>query len=194
MRHDFSDAEVWAARFEDPARAAWQQPEKVIAALIDRPDLVVVDIGSATGYFPVRFARAVPRGQVFGIDIEETLVEYLNARARREGLKNLTSVLARPDDASIRSLPAQPDLVFVCNTYHHIGARARYFGRVRREAAPNARLVIVDFLPGSKKGPPAKHKLPPEQVVSELRAAGWRLHQRFDWLPEQYFLVFVSAE
>ena len=31
--HRFEHAEEWAARFEDPARDAWQKPAEVIAAL-----------------------------------------------------------------------------------------------------------------------------------------------------------------
>ncbi len=57
VHHRFEDARAWAERFEDPARDAWQLPDKVVAALVDRDDLVIADIGSATGYFAVRFAR-----------------------------------------------------------------------------------------------------------------------------------------
>ena len=70
VRHRFEDAEAWAKRFEDPARDAWQQPDRVVELLAVRQDLVVADIGSATGYFPVRFARACPGGLVLGADIE----------------------------------------------------------------------------------------------------------------------------
>ncbi len=45
----------------------------------------IADIGSATGYFPVRFARACPDGFVIGADIEPGMIQYLNDRARREG-------------------------------------------------------------------------------------------------------------
>jgi hypothetical protein len=62
--HRFDDADAWAARFEDPKRDAWQRPDEVIALLALAPDAKVADIGSATGYFPVRVARAVPQGHV----------------------------------------------------------------------------------------------------------------------------------
>src|SRR3990167_1183974 len=68
--HRFDDADAWAARFEDPKRDAWQKPDEVIAALALPPDAKVADIGSATGYFPVRFAKALPQGRVFGVDVE----------------------------------------------------------------------------------------------------------------------------
>jgi SAM-dependent methyltransferase len=189
VHHRFEDAERWAERFEDPARDAWQLPDSVIARVVDRPDLVVADIGSATGYFAVRFARAVPEGAVIGADVEPDMVRYLNDRARAEGIPNLVSVLAAPGDPH---LPRLADVVFVCNTIHHIDDRVDYFRRLREQTAPGARLVVVDYRPESEKGPP--HKLEADRVTDELERAGWSLQARHDVLPEQWFLVLGRSE
>ena len=185
MRHRFEDAEQWALRFEDEARDAWQLPDSVVAVLVDREDLVVADIGSATGYFPVRFARAVPRGAVIGSDVEPGMVMYLNDRARSERIENLTSVLAAPDDPH---LPRVCDLVFFCNTIHHIDDRIEYLRRLREQLVPGGRIAVVDFRLESTKGPP--HKLAPGIVEEELAAAGYEPVARHEFLPEQYFLVY----
>jgi hypothetical protein len=42
---------------------AWQKPHEVIPALALRPDAVVADIGSGTGYFAVRLASMVSAGE-----------------------------------------------------------------------------------------------------------------------------------
>lgn len=181
--HRFEDAAAWAGRFEDPGRDAWQLPDSVVAVLAVRPDLVVGDIGSATGYFPVRFARALPEGRVIGADVEPGMVMWLNDRARREGLANLVSVLAGTDDPHF---PCRVDLVFVCNTYHHIEDRPAYFRKLLEQARPGARLAIVDYRPASGMGP--REKLAPEVVEAELAEAGWEPAARHDFLPEQYFL------
>jgi len=188
MTHRFEDAEAWARRFEDPARDEWQLPGQVVEELVDRDDLVIADIGSATGYFPVRFARAVPRGQVIGADIEPGMVTYLNDRARTEGLENLVSVLAGPDDPH---LPRAVDLVFICDTIHHINGRVAYLEKLRGLLRPGGRIAVVDFRPDSERGP--EHKLDPVQLVSEFKRAGYRLRADFDFLPDQYFLVFTPA-
>ena len=185
VQHRFENAQNWAKRFEDPARDAWQLPDHVVKVLASRKDLVVADIGSATGYFPVRFARACPEGLVLGADIEPDMVHYLNDRARREGLTNLVSILAATDDPH---LPVPADLVFICDTYHHIDARIDYFRRLQEQIAEGGRIAVVDFRPSSKRGPP--HKLAPEMVEKEMLEAGYRLLERHDFLPEQYFLVF----
>ena len=189
VRHRFEDAELWASRFEDPERDAWQQPERVVELLGLAPDARVADVGAATGYFPVRFARAVPRGVVYGVDVEPTLVNYLNVRARREGLTNLVSLVCAYDDPR---LPEPVDLVFVCNTYHHIDDRVAYFTRVRqRDLRPGGRLAIVDYVKGDLPvGPRDDHKLAPERVVEELERAGYRKVEQHG-LPYQYLLVFT---
>ena len=95
MDHGFSGAERWAKVFDDPNRDALQKPREVIDALALKPDSVIADIGSGTGYFAVRFAHAAPKGRVYGVDVEPDMVKYLAKRAEREGLTNLTAVMDR---------------------------------------------------------------------------------------------------
>lgn len=187
--HVFDDIERWEQRFENPERDEWQLPDRVVAALVDRPDLVIVDIGSATGYFPVRFARAAPEGMVYGSDIEPGMVRFLNDRAAEEGLDNLVSVLAGPESPHV---PRAADLFFLCNTYHHIDGRIAYFDRLRSRLRPGGRVAVVDFRLESERGP--DHKLAPEIVESELAQSGYRVVSRHDFLPDQYFLIFAAGE
>ncbi len=185
VHHSFPDAERWAARFEDPARDSWQLGDDVVRALVSREDLVIADIGSATGYFPVRFARAVPEGVVIGSDIEPAMVMYLNDRARRESLTNLTSVLAASEDPHF---PQRVDLVFICNTYHHIDDRVGYLRNLQSQLRDGARVAVVDFRLTSSRGP--DHKLDPERVREEFSKAGYKLDVEHTFLPDQYFHVY----
>ncbi len=191
-KHRFNDAEKWAAKFEDPERDAWQRPDYVLEMLALDPTAKVADIGSATGYFPVRFARAVPQGVVYGLDVEPAMVQYLNERAIREGLTNIESIEATADDPKI---PEPVDLIFLCNTYHHIPNRIEYFRNRLADLLPGGRLAIVDFMMGDlPQGPPNRHKLSEVTVTNELREAGYRLIYIDDWLPYQYFLIFTPEE
>jgi cyclopropane fatty-acyl-phospholipid synthase-like methyltransferase len=184
--HRFDRAEDWVARFEDPSRDAWQMPDEVIKTLALPANARVADIGAATGYFPVRFARALPQGRVFGIDIERSMVDYLAERGKREGIANLQAVLGAPDDPKI---PEPVDLVIVVDTYHHLSDRTAYFRRLAASLKPGGRVAIIDFKPESKMGP--IEKLPPAQVTRELREAGYVLVAEPTVLPEQYFLIFA---
>jgi cyclopropane fatty-acyl-phospholipid synthase-like methyltransferase len=186
-QHQFQNGERWARMFDDPARDAWQKPDEVIRALALAPDALVADIGSGTGYFAVRLARAVPGGHVYGVDLEPEMVKYLAERARREGLTNLTPVQAAPNDPR---LPRPVDLVMLVNTYHHIAERPGYFGRLRQSLRPGGRVAIIDFLPDAPGGPPRHARVPAASVKEEMGQAGYGLLTEHSFLPHQYFLVF----
>ncbi len=186
--HDFDDAEAWAQRFEDPARDSWQHPDQVITALELNTSLKVADIGAATGYFPVRFAKLANR--VYGVDVESAMVEYLKHRAEREGLSNLLAVQATSDDAKI---PEPVDLITIVDTYHHIDNRPVYFTNLKRSLTVNGRLAIIDYRMGSKRGPPDEAKVAPEAVIAELAQAGFTLERQHAFLTDQYFLVFKRS-
>lgn len=183
--HRFDDAEVWAQRFEDPRRDEWQKPDEVIHALGLTSTSLVADIGAATGYFSVRFAKHA--AQVYGVDIESSMVDYLRARAQREGLTNLTTVLATSDDAKI---PQPVDLITIVDTYHHLVDRPAYFTALRRSVKPGGRLAVIDFRLESERGPPDAMKVAPQTVIEELAQAGFVLEAQHAFLPDQYFLIF----
>lgn len=189
--HSFGDAREWAKVFDDPERDAWQKPHEVIQALALKPDAAVADIGSGTGYFAMRLAHMVSKGRVYGVDIEPQMVQYLAERARKEGLKNLTSVKGAPDDVR---LPAKVDLVLLVDTYHHIGARVAYFNKLARSLKPGGRVAIIDFNATSTVGPPVSERMTPDSVQAEMAKAGYRLAASHDILPNQYFLVFERAK
>jgi len=186
-QHSFSGAEQWAHVFDDPKRDAWQKPHEVIQALALKPDAVVADIGSGTGYFSVRFANMTPKGRVYGVDTEPDMVKYLAERAKRDGLKNITAIAGAPDDPR---LPEKADLIVLVDVYHHIGDRERYFRKLRESLKPGGRVAVIDFRMDSPEGPPKNARIQPERVKEEMRRAGYALAQEHAFLPRQYFLVF----
>jgi len=186
-QHSFSGAQHWARVFDDPARDKWQKPHQVIQALNLVPNAVVADIGSGTGYFSIRLAHFVPKGRVYGVDIEPDMVKYLADRARRDGLANVAAIAGKPDDPR---LPAKVDLVLMVDVFHHIADRGPYFRKLQDSLKPGGRVAIIDFNKNSPMGPPASERITPDGVKAELRAAGYAPVQEHDFLPDQYFLIF----
>jgi predicted methyltransferase len=185
--HSFAGSENWAKVFDDPKRDAWQKPHEVISALALKPDAVVADIGSGTGYFAMRFAHMVPKGKVYGVDTEPDMVKYLAERAKREGMGNVTAVAGAPGDPR---LPEKADLIILVDVFHHVANRERYFSKLRGSLKPGGRVAIIDFRMDSPEGPPAAARIAPDQVKSELKRAGYMLDREHGFLPNQYFLVF----
>lgn len=187
MAHSFADAERYAKQFDDPARDAWQMPDRVIAALNLKPGQSVADIGAGTGYFTARLAKSPAAPKVFAVDIEATMVSYLRTRAQREGLKNVAAVQAGADRTN---LPEPVDVALVVDTYHHIPNRVAYFTALKALLKPGGKLAIVDFQKDSPDGPPVEFRFTPEQITAELTKAGFALQTKHDFLPRQMFLVY----
>jgi len=187
MPHRFENAEYWAKDFDNPARDAWQQPDRVLAALELQPKMVVTDIGAGTGYFAVRLARAVPDGQVIATDIEPDMIRYMTERAAREGLGNLRAVLTPPADPQLAA--ESVDRILVVDVWHHLGDRVAYARALGLALRPGGKLAIVDFKHESKHGPPPEHRLTPDQIIAELRAAGLAASLSATTLPEQYIVI-----
>ena len=189
--HSFGGAENWAQVFDDPKRDASQKPHEVIQALAIKPDGVIADVGSGTGYFSVRLAHMVPKGRVYGVDIEPDMVKYLAERAKREGLKNLIAVTGAPGDPL---LPEKVDLILMVDTFHHIENRDRYLRTLQDSLKPGGRIAIIDFRMDSLEGPPKSARSTPEGIKAELSRAGYTLVQEHAFLPNQYFLVFEQTK
>jgi ubiquinone/menaquinone biosynthesis C-methylase UbiE len=186
MEHHF-DPELSAHAFDDPARDAWQMPDRVIAALGLRAGQVVADVGSGTGYFTIRLAKSAAAPKVYGSDIEPGMVKYLKNRAAREGLQNVVSLQAAADTPN---LPERVDLVLIVDTYHHIGERDMYFRNLGKTLKPRGRVAIIDFKPDSPNGPPKEFRFSLEQVESEMSKAGYKLVAQYNFLPRQNFVIF----
>lgn len=182
------EAEESARRFDDPARDAWQMPDQVIAALHLKQGQTVADIGAGTGYFTVRLAKSDASPRVYAVDIEPSMVKYLQKRAAKEGLNNILPVQASPDEPN---LPEPVDLVLIVNTYHHIGDREAYFRRLATSVKPGGQVAIIDFKKDSPEGPPREFRFPPDRFITEMGRAGYKLTVRHRFLPRQEFLIFV---
>ena len=133
------------------------------------------------------------------MDIDQDLIDHLNERAsertsqghRSEQPQNcscLSPVLVSPNDPLLREKSL--DIVFVCDVIHHVDDRQGYFAKLPGALRPGHRLAIVDFYKRETPvGPPLAMKIAREDLIAELREAGFVLAQEFDFLPHQYFLV-----
>ncbi|MBM3462002.1 MAG: class I SAM-dependent methyltransferase [Armatimonadetes bacterium] len=185
--HDFGDVKRAVRMFEDPARATWQKPDEVVAALRLQSGDVVADIGASTGYFSRRIARVARK--VLALDVEPTLVAYMAERARKENQPNLVARVVKPDDPELAANSV--DLVLIVDTVHHIENRAAYYPKIKKALKKNGRLAVVDFQARpTPVGPPPEMRISRNDMIAEAQRAGFVLKESPDFLPYQYFLVF----
>ncbi len=182
--------EELVAHFEDPARDEWQKPEAVLAVLGDLQDKTVMDIGSGTGYFSFRMARAGAR--VICADVDERFLDYIAQKVDQTEQWAGSRIETRKVPFDSPALAAhEVDIVLIVDTYHHIEDRISYFKSVRQGLKPGGKLVVIDFFKEEAPvGPPVKMKMSEEQVASELHKAGFQsIDIDVETLPYQYIIT-----
>jgi SAM-dependent methyltransferase len=190
---DRRPVEERVSRWERPEREAKLKPEEVLKALDLREGMAIADIGAGSGLFARRFARAVgPRGKVYAVDISADILGYLRERAKKEGLSNLEVIVSREDDPM---LPARSvDLAFFSDTTHHIADRMALYTKMSAALKDGARVAVIDYPPEAATKGFTSHKpeelVPKSQVIDELDRAGFRFVREWDFLPQNYFLLF----
>ncbi len=177
-------------------RSAWQQPERVVASLGLSPGDVVADVGVGNGYFVYHLADAVgPAGRVYAVDVSEGKLRNLAEKAEAKGYGNIETVLAEPGDPRLPE--GEVDLVFVCNTYHHLEDRADYFTRLRTDLAPGGRVAVVEYRADvrgiARLYLSSGHWTAKALLLEEMIAAGYRSERGFDFLAVQSFEIFAAA-
>ncbi len=185
----FDQVEKYIAFLENPERAIWQKPDDVVRALGLQGTETLVDIGAGSGYFTVRFSRALPHGKVIAADTEAEMIRHIHHRATSDGIRNIQVILTKPDDPEIGK---DADWVFICDVLHHVPDRSAWLGRIAKEMKSGARLALIEFKEGKlPEGPPEGTKIPRAQLIDLASKAGLTLDgEKTKLLPYQVLLVF----
>ncbi len=168
-----------------------EEPDRAIAALAIAPGSIVADVGAGSGYMTVRLAAAVgAAGRVYATDVQPEMISRLVARLDSAKIRNVTTVLATPDDPRLPA--AALDLVLMVDVYHELSAPQRTLQQLKRTLRGGGRLVLLEY---RKEDPTIpirdEHKMTVAEAKAELEAEGFRLASVIESLPRQHILIFV---
>jgi ubiquinone/menaquinone biosynthesis C-methylase UbiE len=181
---------IWV--LERDERDEFQKPDEVMRALDFQTGEKVADIGAGTGYFTIPVAKAVgPTGKVWAVDLMQELLDYLGRRLEVEGLENVEMKKVEPDDPELPE--GGVDTILMVDTWHYI-RDPEYAKTMRAALAPGGRLVIIDYRPKPFDerpwGPTPEQQTSREELDGHMAEAGFRVVEEYDFLPEQYFVVY----
>jgi predicted methyltransferase len=177
----------WLERSE---RESEERPQLVIDALEIKPGQTVADLGAGSGYYSFRIAPLVgERGTVLAIDVEPRMLRIVSERAKRDGVKNITTVLGTPSDPNLE--PNSVDLLFMVDVYHELAFPFEVMTKVREALKPGGRVALIEY----RAEDPAVmikpvHKMSERQIIRELTAAGFRHQKTVRTLPLQHLVLF----
>ena len=173
--------------FEEPGRDLRLQINRVMDLLHIVPGANVADIGAGGGWFSVRAAKRVgPAGRVYAEDINQRYVEAIQARAAREHLGNITTVLGTQDDPKLPEKSV--DAVLLLKVYHEIAWPPPLLIGLKSAMRSGAKLGIID-----RNGNGYDHGLDEKIAREEIEKAGFKQVGRYDFTKadgQDYFLIF----
>jgi ubiquinone/menaquinone biosynthesis C-methylase UbiE len=187
-------AQVMSAAGSDwldrPERESEEQPDKALEALALKRGMVVADVGAGSGYMSFKMAKLVgPSGKVYANDVQPEMLEKLRARAQRDKIANVETVLGTETDPK---LPAGSiDLILMVDVYHEFSQPQAMLDRMRESLKPGGRLVLVEYRKEDPKVPiRPEHKMSVADVRTEVEAEGYQFDQVIEVLPRQHIIIF----
>jgi len=203
---DMTGGETWIERLVRPDRVAGLRIDAVIDALDLQDGDVVADIGAGPGAFSTPFAKAVaPNGKVLAADLWPELLDYITAKAKREGIDNVETILCAPDDPKLP--PGQVDLAFFHDVFHNVPDRQAYLERLASYLKPGGRIAIVEQEyddPIAQRWDIPEDRITPDQVRAWMANVGFDQVAEFDLfqgdknpagtgMPERWFVVYARS-
>lgn len=151
------------------------QPEKLMDAIGLKKDMTIADIGAGRGRLTVFFSvRVGEKGKVFANEIDESALEYLKERCKRNNMVNVTTFLGTVDSPL---LPAgEVDIAFMLLTYHHLERPVDMLKNTIPCLKKDGVLVIVEHDP-ERSGESGREVTSPEKLTSEANEAGYEISE-----------------
>jgi ubiquinone/menaquinone biosynthesis C-methylase UbiE len=175
------------------SRDAEERPDLLIEALGLRPGMVVADVGAGNGFHALRMAERIgPEGRVLAVEIQQEMLDELEARAREAGVGNVETILGEVDDPR---LPEDAvDLALMVDVYHELSHPEEVLAALRRSLKPGGRMVLVEFRAEDPDVPiKPEHKMSKRQIMKEVPPNGFTLVEEYDELPWQHVMIFSPS-
>jgi len=164
---------VWAGYFLANRLRKWMHnPRKIVVPYV-RPDMTVLDFGSAMGFFSLPMAEMVgPGGKVVCVDVQSRMLDVLRRRAAKAGLGDrIETHLSTDHSTGLDNNENRFDFALAFTVLHEVRGRAGVIREICAMLKPGAAFLLTE---------PIKHVSPSEfdQTLSEAQAAGLALANR----------------
>jgi SAM-dependent methyltransferase len=151
-----------------PDRDTADESGQLIRDLAIKPGMAVADIGAGSGYHTLRLAPAVgASGVVYAEDIVESYVSGLSREAAARGLRNVRTVVGKPDDPRLPK--GAVDRAVLIHMYHEIENPYALLWNLAGSLKSDGRVGVVDL-----DRPIQNHGTPPALLKCEFEAVGYR--------------------
>jgi ubiquinone/menaquinone biosynthesis C-methylase UbiE len=168
------------------------QPEKLMDVIGLKEGMTVADIGAGRGRLTVFFSvRVGEKGRVFANEIDETALDYLKDRCKRNNMNNVTTFLGTVDSPM---LPVgEVDIAFMLMVYHHLEKPVEMMKNIIPCLKKDGVLVIVEHDP-VRSGETGREVTSLEKLSREANEAGFKITKVNSELLDRDNIYFLKVK
>lgn len=137
---------VWIGYLmNNPLRKLQQNPYKLLWEYAI-PGTRILEIGPAMGFFSVPMASMIaPDGKLYCVDIQQRMLDKLEARMRKRKLDSITvTILSSPDSMHIEHLKDEIDFCLLAFVVHEIPDQKNFFREIANTMKQGSRALFME--------------------------------------------------
>jgi ubiquinone/menaquinone biosynthesis C-methylase UbiE len=168
-------------------------PDSIIGYLKIEKGMSVVDFGSGSGFFTILIAKQVGEGgKVYALDILESALDSVKARARSENVNNIKTIRTNLEVVGASGLyDVSQDAILVANVLFQSDKKEEIFQEARRILKPNGSLIVIDWIKGVEGfGPPDNSRVSEDYLKTMASRVGFSFDNRIDAGRYHFGLIF----
>jgi len=134
---------------DNPLLPYFRNPQRLLKAAGLKQGQKVLEVGCGPGFFTIPAAKIVgEEGFVYAVDVHPLAIERVKAKIRREGIRNVTPLLANASDTGLpdRSI----DLAFLFGLQYIAGGLENVISEIHRILKPGG-VLSFEKVRGSEK-------------------------------------------
>jgi ubiquinone/menaquinone biosynthesis C-methylase UbiE len=182
--------EAMAAEFESTTRAVFRYRVAIVGLMELKPGMTAAEIGAGSGFLARMMAEQVgPTGKAIATELDRRMVDYMNARAQAEGLRNFSAVQGQPTSSGLA--PRSVDAVALVNVLSFFDRQREMLQSIAASLKPGGLMLVVD-LPREGQGT-SETGIDADEVVALATTAGFERVNENGIVPGHYAIRFRKS-
>ena len=168
-------------------------PGKLVESFGIISGMKIADFGCGAGYFTIFLAQKTgPSGRVYGLDVVESALDSVRAKARVSGLNNVETIRANLEMSGSSGLANESqDVVLLANILFQSNKKEDILEETKRVLKSGGRLIIIDWQKrGGGFGPPDDLRLDQTNTREMTREKGFEYERSVEAGQFHFGLIF----
>lgn len=155
-----------------PPSGGFLDPGKIMSEFDIQEGMSIADFGCGAGHFTILLGQRVGKdGKVYALDVQESPLESVSARAKAAGLENIETVRANLEVLGSSRLPDNSqDVVLLINILFQSTKKAEIINEATRVLKTGGRIIVIEWKRGVGGLPAQAGFGPPDELRTEPSA------------------------